>query len=86
MNLLIFNYLRISFGCVGSSLHLCELSLVAVSGGYSLLAGQASHCSDLPCCRTQAQVMWASVAVVHRLRSCGLWAVERRLCSCGTWA
>ena len=69
MNLLIFDYLRISFGCAGSSLHLCELSPVAVSGGYSLLPGRASHHSDLlqgtghsrlgfGSCGAQAQQLW----------------------------
>ena len=29
---------------------------------------------------------WASVAVVCRLSSCGLQALERRLSTCGAWA
>ena len=85
MNLLIFDYLRISFGCAGSSLHLCELSPVAVSWG-GILCWLGGLLMAVTCCRAQAIVAWASVVAAHRLTSCGSWVLEHRLRSCGTRA
>ena len=43
------------YGCAGSSLsHVCLLSVVAVSGGYSLVAAQTSHGDGFSCCRARA--------------------------------
>ena len=50
------------------------LSLVVVSGGYSLLRCVASHCSGFSCCRARAFCAQASVVVAHGLSSCGTWA------------
>ena len=46
----------------------------------------ASHCSSFSCCNAWALGTWASVVVVRRLSSCGLWALEHRLSSCGAQA
>ena len=62
------------------------LSLVAASGGCSLLRVRASHCGGFSCCRAWALGAWASVIVAHGLSSCGLRALERRLSSCGARA
>ena len=54
------------------------LSLVAVSGGYSVRCGaQASHCGGFSC-GARALGAWPS--------SCGLWALLHRLSSCGARA
>ena len=58
------------FGCIGSSL-LRGLSLVAKSGGYSLLRCAGFSLCGFSCCGALALDMWASVAVAHRLSSCG---------------
>ena len=73
------------------------LSLVEVSGGYSLLwcAGfllrwllllwsTGSRSVDFSSCGTQALGAQASVVVAHGLSSCGSQALEHRLSSCGT--
>ena len=39
----------------------CQLSLVAVSKGYSLIVVHgASHCGGVSCCRAQAQQLWCT--------------------------
>ena len=48
-----------------------RLSLVAVSGGYSLLWCTFSHCGGFSCCGAQALGAQASVVVARRLSSCG---------------
>ena len=58
----------------------CWLSLVAESGGYSLL-----QCVSFSCCGAWALGAWASVVVARGLSSCGSWALEHRLSSCGAW-
>ena len=58
------------------------LSLVAASGGYSLLRCAASHCGGFSCCGARALGAPASVVV----GSCGLRALEHRLSSCGARA
>ena len=62
----------------------CGLSLVAASGGYSLL--RASHCGGFSCCGARALGTQASVVVAHGLSRCGSRALERRLSSCGARA
>ena len=57
------------------------LSLVVVSGGYSLLRRAC-----FSCCRTWALGAWASVVVAFGLSSCGVWALGCRLSSCGARA
>ena len=64
----------------------CGLSLVAVSGGYSLLSARASHCSGFSCCGAWALGVQSSVVVACGLSSCGLWALEHRLSGCGAQA
>ena len=72
----------------------CGLSLVAVSGGYSLLRDRGfslwwllllqstgSRHAVFSSCGTRA-----SVVVAHNFSSCGSRALECRLNSCGTWA
>ena len=61
----------------------CGLSLVAASRATLHCGVQASHCGGFSCCRTRALGAWASVAVAHRLSSCGSRALQRRLSSCG---
>ena len=77
----IFIYLFIYFGLHWVFVAAHGLSLVEVSGDYSLL-----WCVGFSCCGAWALGVRASVAVAHRLSSCGLWALERRLSSCGAWA
>ena len=48
-----------------------RLSLVAASGGYSLLGAWASHCSGFSCCGARALGARASVVVAHGLWSAG---------------
>ena len=71
------------FGHAGS-LWLCRVSLVAVSGGYSLAV--------VPSFSLQWLLLWntgsragASVVGARRLSSCGSRAPEHRLDSCGPW-
>ena len=64
------------------------LSLVEVSGDYSLLQCLGFSLRWLP---FAAEHRWAlgaraSVVVARRLSSCGSQALECRLSSCGTWA
>ena len=79
---LIFIYL---FGLCWVFIAAHGLSLVATSGGYSLLQC-ASSLRWLLLLRSMAVGSWASVVVARGLSSYGLWALERRLSSCGTWA
>ena len=63
------------------------LSLVAASGGYSLLCSAwASHCGGFSCCGAGTLGVWASVVVACGLSSYGSRALEGRLSSCGAWA
>ena len=95
----LFIYLLIIYVCI--YLWLCwvfvsvrGLSLVAASGGYSLLqcAGFSLRWLLLLWIMGSRRVGFsscgarASVVVARGLSSCGLWALERRLSSCGTWA
>ena len=57
----------------------CGLSLFVASGGAPLSCGAlASHCGGFFCCATRALGVWASVAVAHRLCSCGSQGSEER--------
>ena len=47
---------------------------------------RASHWGGFPCCGAQALGTYTSVVAVHRLSSCGFWALECRLSSCGAQA
>ena len=65
------------------------LSLVAVSGGYSVAALRLSHCGGFSCCGAWALGAQASVVAARRLSSCSVWAsvvVAHGLSSCGTRA
>ena len=69
------------FGCIGSSL-LCAfslVSLVAASGGYSLLQCAGFSLWGL-------LLLWSTGSRCAGFSSCGSWAPESRLSSCGTWA
>ena len=57
------------------------LSLVAASGGYSLL-----QCAGFSCCGARALGVLASAVAACGLSSSGRQALERRLSSCGAWA
>ena len=82
-----FNYLFIYlFGCVGSSLLRAGFLQLQRAGATLHCGARASHCFDFSCCRAWVLGAWASVAVTHRLSSCGSWALEHRLSSCGTQA
>ena len=48
-----------------------KLSLAAASGSYYCGGAWASHCGGFSCCRAQDLCARASVAVAHRLSSCG---------------
>ena len=74
---------------------MCGLSLVAASGGYSLLrcAGfslrwlllfrsTGTRCAGFSSCGARALGVRASVVVARRLSSCGSRALEHRLSSC----
>ena len=63
------------------------LSLVVVSGGYSLrCSAPASYGSGFSCCGARALGTRASVVMAHGLSSCGSRALEHRLSSCGIQA
>ena len=62
------------------------LSLVAASGGYSLLWCAGFSLWWLLLLQSTGSRWWVSVVVAHGPSSCGSWALERRLSSCGTWA
>ena len=47
---------------------------------------RASHCGGFSCCGARALGTWASVVVAHGLQRAGSVAVAHRLSSCGTWA
>ena len=47
---------------------------------------RASHHGGSSCCGARALGTRASVVMVHRLSSCGLWALEHGLSSCGARA
>ena len=94
LNLFIYFYLFIVFGCIGSSLLCAAFSLVAASGGYSslwcagfslqwllLLQSTGSRRVGFSSCGA-----WASVVLACGLSSCGSWALECRLSSCGARA
>ena len=84
--LLLFIYLFIYLGCFGSSLlHVGFLQLWR-AGPTRPCGVRASHCGGFSCCGALALGAQASVVVVHRLRICGLWALECRLSSCGAQA
>ena len=54
------------FGCAGSFLLFCGLSLVAASSGLLSSCGvRASHCSGFSCCRAQVLDDWVSATVPH---------------------
>ena len=82
----LFYFIYFIFGCVGSSLLHAGFSLVAASGGYSLLWCVGFSLWWLLLLGARALGIWASVVVAHGLSSCGSRAVERRLSSCGTQA
>ena len=70
---ILFIYLFI--GCVGSSVAVRRLSLVAASGGYSWLWCTASHSCGFFCCGARALGARASVVVAHGLScsvACGI--------------
>ena len=62
------------------------LSLVAVSGGFSLLWCAGFSLWWLLLLQSMGSRHVGSVVVAHELSSCGSWAQERRLSSCGTRA
>ena len=64
----------------------CGLSLVAVSGGYSLLWCTGFSLWWLPLLQSTGSRRAGSVVVAQGLRSCGSQALECRLSSCGAWA
>ena len=61
-------------------------SLVAASGGSSLLRSAGFSLRWLLLLRSTGSRRVGSVVVAHRLSSCGSWALECRLSSCGTQA
>ena len=62
------------------------LSLVAASGGYSLLRARASNCGGFSCCGAWALGAWASVVVAHEgSRAQASVVAARGLSSCGSW-
>ena len=65
-------------GCAGSLL-LHDFSLVAMSGGYSLVAASLVLKHGL-------QSEWASVIAAGGLSSCSSWVLEYSLSSCGPQA
>ena len=67
------------------SLTVCGLSLVVMSGGYSLWC-QASHFDGFSCCGAKALGSGALVVAAHGFSSFGSWALERGLSSCDAWA
>ena len=81
-----FKLIIFIFGCLGSLLLRAGFSLVAASGGYSLLRFEGFSLGGFSCCRARALRAWASVVVALGLSSCGSQALEHRLSSCGARA
>ena len=78
-SLFIYLFNLFIFGCIGSSVAVYGLSLVAVSGGYSSCGMWASHPAGFSCCRAWALGTGASVVASRGLSICGSRALERRL-------
>ena len=85
-NKFIYFILFIVSGCVGSSLLRAGFSLVAASGGCSLLRCVGFSLRWLLLLRSTGSRSRASVVVALGLSSCGSRALERRLSSCGAQA
>ena len=63
-----------------------RLSLVAESGGYSVMVLRLLIAVACLCCGARALVTRASVVVACGLSSCDSRDLECRLSSCGAWA
>ena len=74
------------FGGIGSSLWRASFLSLQRAGATLRCGVQAFYCSGFSCCGAWALGTRASVVVAHRLRGCGLRALERRLSSCGARA
>ena len=74
-----------NFGYVGSSL-LHRLSLVAASGGYSLLQCMGFSLQWLLLLWSMGSRCMGSVVVARGLSSCDSRTLELRLSTCGAWA
>ena len=77
INLFIYLFIYLWLCCVFVAAH--RLSLVVVSGGYSLL-----QCAGF----SLQWLLWlqSTGSRCTGFSSCGLWALEHRLSSCGAWA
>ena len=74
--LFVIYYLFILFGYAGSSLLCASFSLVAASGGCSLVSVCCLLIEVASRCRARPLGMWASVVTAHGLSSYGLRALE----------
>ena len=54
---------------------LVVLGLCCCAWSFSRCSAQASHCSDVSCCRSQALGDTGSLVAAHRLSSCGVQAL-----------
>ena len=63
---------------------MCGLSLDVASKGHS--SCRTSHFCGFSCCRVQALGTQVSAAAGRGLSGCGSLALEHRLNSCGAWA
>ena len=79
-------FIIITFGCIGSSLLRMGFPQLRRAGGTLCCGAWPSHCGGFSCCGVRALGTRASVAVAHRLSTCGSRALERRLSSRGTRA
>ena len=64
-------------------LFLAALGLHCFVRASSSCGAWPSHCGGFFCCGAWALGAPASLAVAHRLNSCGSWALERGISSCG---
>ena len=75
-----------SFGCAGSSLLSTLFSSCSEWGLLTSCGTQASHCDGFSSCGAQAVGTQVSAAAGRGLSGCGSLALEHRLNSCGAWA
>ena len=79
-------FIYLFFGCARSSLLCVGFSLVGASGGSFLVVMCRLFVVASLVAAHRLESVWASVAVVCALSSCGCWTLEPRLSSCGLWA
>ena len=81
-----FNYMFFCFRLYSVFVAAHQLPLVGASGGSFLVVMCRLFVVASLVAAHRLESVWASVAVVYALSSCGCWTLEPRLSSCGLWA